>query len=96
MLLSSRLLLRHARLYHVQPQREERERKRRARRRAEKENEGKGRWEVKGLKRAKQKKKRCPPSEIGTYGRKRQGFYRIAFQNDNYKNAIRSRRGGGG
>lgn len=89
--LSSRLLLRHARLYHVQPQREERERRRRERRRAEKENERKGRWEVKGLKRAKEQ--RCPPSEMSKYGRKRQEFYRIAFQNDNYESAIRSREG---
>lgn len=34
------------------------------------------------------------PSEISKYGRKRQEFYRIAFQNDNYENAIRSREGG--
>lgn len=58
MLLSSRLLLRHARLYHVQPQREEREREQEERERdegAEKENERKGRWEVKGLKWAEEK-----------------------------------------
>lgn len=74
--------------------RERRESKRRERRRAEKENERKGRWEVKGLKRAKEK--RCPPRGISKYARKRQEFYRIAFQNDNYENAIRSREGGGG
>lgn len=50
LLLSSRLLLRHARLYHVQPQREERERRGERDEGAEKENERKGRWEVEGLK----------------------------------------------
>lgn len=59
MLLSSRLLLRHARLYHVQPQRERRGRERargeRERPRAEKEIERKGRWEVKGFKWAEDK-----------------------------------------